>query len=194
MTIELPTLLLTPNVASVFEICARMQEATDPVTCDASHLIVAEPMALCVSVATLSRMQRLGRNVRVVGLSPEFKQQMESLDILSRSLFVCEHERRAGYQGTLYVYRVKSERDLDVIGNKIAQAIVARVPSPKPAISAFEQEMKDSRIIFPLAYLITELVDNGVRHGRGRGYHAANVWVAAQYHPPPGADSPCGGG
>jgi anti-anti-sigma regulatory factor len=198
MAIELPTLLLTANVSSVFEICARMQEASDPVTCDASRLVVAEPMALCALVATLSRMQRLGRTVHVVGLSPELKWQLESLDILSRSLFVREHEGRFGYQGTLHVYRVKDERDVDVIGNKIAQAIVALIPSSKPAISAFEQEMKDSRIVFPLAYLVTKLVDNGVRHGRGRGYHAANVWVAAQYHPPLGrirlavADDGCG--
>jgi signal transduction histidine kinase len=91
--IELPTLLLTANVSSVFKICAELEEAVDPVVCDASRLIVVEPMALCALVATLSRMQRVGRN---------------------------------------------------------------------------------------------ELIDNGLRHGRGRGYEHASVWLAAQYHPPMG--------
>src|SRR5262245_24409958 len=120
--IELPPLLLTANVSSIFQICAQLHEATDPVVCDASRLIVAEPIALCALVATLARMQRLGRGVEVVGLSPQFKRQLEQLDILGRSLHVAENEKSRAYQGTLHAYRVKTERDGNEIANKIANA------------------------------------------------------------------------
>ena len=53
--VELPTLLLTANVSSVFTICAQLEDSTDPVVCDASRLVVAEPMALCALVAIACR-------------------------------------------------------------------------------------------------------------------------------------------
>jgi hypothetical protein len=198
MTIELPPLLLTANVASVFTVCAQLQDAADPVVCDATHLMVAEPMALCALVATLSRMQRIRRDVCVVGLSPQFKQQLEHLDILGKSLHVSEHEKRSGYQGTLHAYRVKSEEEGNQIGNRIARSIASLVPSSRPSLSAVGPDSVDQSLVFPLAYIFTELIDNGLRHGRGRGFQAASVWVAAQYHPPRGlirlaiADDGCG--
>jgi signal transduction histidine kinase len=196
--VELPTLLLTANVSSVFAICARLEDARDPVVCDASRLVVAEPMALCALVATLSRMQRLSRNVKVVGLSPQFKQQLESLDLLSRSLHLGENERSSGYQGTLHAYRVKSERDGNEIGNRIAKSIAALIPSSHAVASAHDAPHRNDAIVYPLAYIFTELIDNGLRHGRGRGYDHASVWLSAQYHPPRGlirlavADDGCG--
>jgi signal transduction histidine kinase len=198
MTVELPPLLLTANVASVFEICKQLDEASNPVTCDASRLVVAEPMALCALVATLSRLQRFRREVRVVGLSPQFKRQLETLDILSRSLHVREDEGRCGYQGSLHAYRVKSEEEGNEVGNKIARSIASLVPSSRPPVSATEPVVKDHSLVFPLAYIFIELIDNGLRHGRGRGYGSAGVWIAAQYHSPRGlirlaiADDGCG--
>ena len=196
--IELPTLLLTANVSSVFRICAELEEAVDPVFCDASHLVVAEPMALCALVATLSRMQRLNRNVQVVGLSPEFKRQLENLDLLSQSLHLGESERSSGYQGTLHAYRVKSEREGNEIGNRIAESIAALIPSSQVVVSAHDAPPRNDAIVYPLAYIFTELIDNSLRHGRGRGYAHASVWLSAQYHPPRGlirlavADDGCG--
>src|SRR5262245_29034365 len=90
MAIQLPPLLLTANASSIFEICAQIVDGSDPVTCDASHVIVAEPMALCALVAALSRLQRVGKDVHIVGLSPHLKQLLENLDILSRSLHASE--------------------------------------------------------------------------------------------------------
>jgi uncharacterized protein YcbX len=54
--VELPPLLLTANIAAVLKICAQIDETADPVICDASRLIVAEPMAICALVVTLSRI------------------------------------------------------------------------------------------------------------------------------------------
>jgi hypothetical protein len=169
-TIYLPPLLLTANVAGVFEVCAQLEDAADPVVCDAANLMVAEPMALCALVATLSRMQRVRRDVSVLGLSPQFKRQLEDLDILGKSLYVPEHEKQSGYQGTLHAYRVKSEEEGNQIGNKIARSIASLVPSSRPSISASEPAPLDQSLVFPLAYIFTELIDNGLRHGRGRGY------------------------
>ena len=198
MNIELPTLLLTANAGSVFEICAQLEDTSAPTVCDASRLIVAEPMALCALVATLSRMQRLHRDVQVVGLSPQFKRQLEELDILGRSLHVPDHERQSGYQGTLHAYRVRSEEAGNQIANRIANAVAALIPSSRPPITALEPPIVDQTLVRPLAYIFSELIDNALRHGRGRGYHASGVWIAAQYHAPGGlirlaiADDGCG--
>lgn len=184
--IELPPLLLTANVSSVFRICAELHDAADPVVCDASRLMVAEPMALCTLVAALARMQRLGREVEVVGLSSEFKRQLEKLDIFGQSLHAAESEKSRTYQGTLHVYWVKSERDGNDIANRIADALVSLIPSSHPAVSALEPVKRYKTITFPLAYIFTELIDNALRHGRGRGYDQASVWLSAQYHSPRG--------
>ena len=196
--IELPKLLLTANVSSVFQICARLEDAAEPVICDASHLVVAEPMALCALVAQLSRLHRTGRDVQVIGLSRQFKAQLEKLDFLSRSLHLAKTEGDSGYQGTLHVYHVRNESEGNEIGNEIARSMASLIPSWNPATSALVPPERNNAIVFPLAYIFTELIDNGMRHGRGRGYHDASVWLSAQYHPPMGlirlavADDGCG--
>jgi hypothetical protein len=73
--VALPPLLLTANIAGVLKICAQIDETIDPVICDAGWLDMAETMALCALVVTLSRVLRVGRRVQVVGLSGQFKQQ-----------------------------------------------------------------------------------------------------------------------
>jgi signal transduction histidine kinase len=197
--IELPTLLLTANVSSVFKVCAELDDARDPVVCDASRLVVAEPMALCALIATLARMQRFGRDVHVMGLSPQLRRQLEELDVLARTLRSSNDDGTgSGYQGTLHVYRVRAEREGDEVGNKIARAIASLIPPSRPAGSALEPIQQYREIEFPLAYIFTELIDNALRHGRGRGYDHAGVWLSAQYHPPLGlirlavADDGCG--
>lgn len=189
MVIHLPPLLLTANASSIFEICAQIVDAPDPITCDASRVIVAEPMALCALVAALSRVQRVGKNVQVLGLSPHLKRLLEKLDILSRSLHASEGGKSLPDQGYLHAYRVRSEEEGNQISNRIARSIASMIPSSNPG---------EQSIVFPLTYLFIELIDNGLRHGRGRGYSAAGVWVAAQYHPPRGlirlavGDNGCG--
>jgi signal transduction histidine kinase len=184
--IELPPLLLTANIASVLKICGQIDAAADPVICDAARLVVAEPMALCALVVTLSRMQRIGRNVQVVGLSRQFKQYLESLDLLAGSLHLAEGDRNTGYQETLHAYRVKSEQHGNEVGNKIATEIASLIPSQQPATSALEPHPRINSVFYPLAYIFTELIDNAMRHGRGRGFNHASVCLCAQYHPPRG--------
>lgn len=131
-------------------------------------------------------MQRVGRDVRVIGLSRQFKQQLERLDILSRSLHLAESKKNTGYQGTLHAYRVKTESEGNEIGNRIARSIAALIPSSRPALSALDPVERNDSLVFPIAYIFTELIDNGMRHGRGRGYPHASVWLSAQYHSPNG--------
>jgi hypothetical protein len=65
-------------------------------------------------------------------------------------------------------------------------------------VSALQQSQRYKAVTFPLAYIFSELIDNALRHGRGRGYDQASVWLSAQYHPPRGlirlavADDGCG--
>jgi signal transduction histidine kinase len=84
------------------------------------------------------------------------------------------------------------------MGNKLARVIASLVPPSCVAVSAFEPNREYRAIEIPLAYILTELIDNALRHGRGRGFDAATVWLSAQYHPPRGlirlavADDGCG--
>jgi hypothetical protein len=34
----------------------------------------------------------------------------------------------------------------------------------------------------PLAYVVTELLDNALTHGRGKGFAASSAWIAAHYY------------
>jgi hypothetical protein len=196
--IALPPLLITANVPSVFRVCAQLHDSPDPVVCDASHLLVAEPMALCALATTLTRMQRPGRDVQVIGLSPQLKQQLERLDIISHSLHLATNDRAIGYKGILHAYHVSNERQGNEIANLIANSIAELIPPQRAAFDEFEESNGSGRLVPPLSYLFTELIDNGFRHGRGRGYQHATVWLSAQYHPPRGlirfavADDGCG--
>jgi anti-anti-sigma regulatory factor len=111
VAIQVPPLLLTANVSSIFEICAQIVDASDRVTCDACRVVVAETMALCALVAALSRVQRVGKDVQALGLSPHLKQLLENCDILSRSLHASEGDKDSAEPEYLHAYRVKTEAE-----------------------------------------------------------------------------------
>jgi hypothetical protein len=132
--VELPPLLLTANIAGVLKICAQIDEAADPVSCDAARLLLAEPMALCGLVVALSRMQRIGRSVQVVGLSRQFKQHLESLDIISRLVASGGKRRQKCWvRGNLHAYRVKDEQHGSGVTNSWIKSPDANDEQPRIA-------------------------------------------------------------
>jgi hypothetical protein len=130
-------------------------------------------------------MERMKRAVDVVGLQPALKARLDALDILRNSLHLSEAPKDGPSRGPLFAYRVRSPKEGSDVANALAQSVAALVPRPyQHALS--DTRSPDHPLVQPLAYIFSELIDNGFSHGRGAGYTHAEVWTSAQYFPTSG--------
>jgi len=132
------------------------------------------------SIALPARGSAQGQTAAVERVRPEVAERLRRMNVLGEWL---EEKTRARYKAqsmnTLQVCWVSSQDDADTIANQLADAIVQFVP---PEFLQADNAFTRDTVRTPLAYVITELLDNSLTHGRGKGFAQASVWIAAQYY------------
>lgn len=179
--IRLPKLMVAANVKGTLDLLAGIVASRDEVVrIDADGLEFAEPLPLCLLAAQLNRLSSQGQSAIVERVRPEVASRLRKMNVLGEWL---EEKASARYRvdamNTLQVCWASSLGDADTIANTLADAIVRFVPGE---YIAAEDSFTRDPIRTPLAYVITELLDNGLTHGRGKGYSHASVWIAAQWY------------
>lgn len=180
--IRLPKLMISVNVRSVLQLLDKIVDSeADTVRIDADDLQFAEPLPLCLLAARLNRLSRQGRVAAVERVRPDVADRLRRMNVLGEWLEEKSGRRyQAHNMGKLHVCWASSSKDADEIANSMAEAIASFVPADyRAAAASFTRDP----IKVPLAYVITELLDNGLTHGRGKGFAHASVWIAAQYYP-----------
>jgi hypothetical protein len=179
--IRLPKLMLAVKVRQTIEMLDGIVGSEDEVVrIDADELEFAEPLSLCLLAAQLNRLHNQGQTAAVERVRPEVAERLRRMNVLGEWL---EEKTRARYKAqsmnTLQVCWVSSQDDADTIANQLADAIVQFVP---PEFLQADNAFTRDTVRTPLAYVITELLDNSLTHGRGKGFAQASVWIAAQYY------------
>lgn len=179
--IRLPKLMLAAKVRQTIEMLDGIVGSEDEVVrIDADELEFAEPLSLCLLAAQLNRLHKQGQAAAVERVRPEVAERLRRMNVLGEWL---EEKTRVRYKAhsmnTLQVCWVSSQDDADTVANQLADKIVQFVPAEYlKAEDAFTRDP----VRTPLAYVITELLDNSLTHGRGKGHQQASVWIAAQYY------------
>jgi hypothetical protein len=179
--IRLPKLMLAANVKATLDLLAGMVSSKDDVVrIDADGLIFAEPLPLCLLAAQLNRLSAQGQSAVIERVRPEVAARLRKMNVLGEWL---EEKASARYRtesmNTLQVCWAPTLGDADNIANALADSIVSFVP---PEYIAAQDAFTRDPIRMPLAYVITELLDNGLTHGRGKGFSHSSVWIAAQWY------------
>jgi len=158
------------------------------VECNAERLVTAEPVALCLLAASFARLESRGQRVRIRGLHPEVRQNLERLDVLAdwlreNSPQMADISADAP-QSDFRAYRVASGQQAEQIANVLSREIAAFIPSDDfHALVEEDPTLIRYRVVEqPLHYVITELLDNSLNHGKAGGFGHARAWVAAQYY------------
>jgi hypothetical protein len=173
--------MLAANIKAVLDVLLGISQSdSDRVQIDAHALEFSEPLPLCVLAVELNRLSRFGKTAVVEGLRPEVAERLRRMNVLGDWLE--ERSRVRPRNPSMYgleVCWINSQDAADEAANSLADAIIRFVPADYGRARA---EMEKDQVRTPLAYIITELLDNALSHGRGRGFTHSSVWIAAQYY------------
>ena len=184
--IRLPRLMLGANLPQLVSIAAELEDdEARIVDVDATELITAEPVALCLLAAALERLDRRGQRAIVRNVSPRVKDSLERMDVLAPWLREAEHGDRGPPQAPVQARRVSSGRNANAIANALARGIASFVPEEDlAAIVEDDPDLRRYRAVEqPIGYVMTELLDNALNHSRAGGFGHSAAWIAAQYYP-----------
>lgn len=173
--------MLAANVKGTLDLLGGITASKDEVVrIDADGLVFAEPLPLCLLAAQLNRLSSQGQTAAIERVRPEVAERLRKMNVLGEWL---EEKAFARYKvesmQTLQVCWASSLNDADALANRLADSIASFVP---PEYVEAEDSFTRDPIRTPLAYVLTELLDNSLTHGRGRGYSHASVWIAAQWY------------
>jgi hypothetical protein len=179
--IRLPKIMLAADLRKTLGILDKIVESEqDVVRVDAEELQFAEPLPLCLLAAQLNTLSSIGKSAAVERVRPEVAKRLRRMNVLGEWLEEKSFARlMAKEMNQLQVCWAANIKDADQIANTLAEKIIRFVPGE---FAAAKQEFERDSVRVPLAYVITELMDNALTHGRGKGYSDAAVWIAAQYY------------
>lgn len=180
--IELPKLMLAANIKTTLGIVTDIVECGDSIVrVDAKALEFAEPLPMCLLAAQLHNLNRRGGTAEILNLRPEVAERLRRMDVLADWLKTQDSRRlRPSKMEKLQSYIVTSASDADEIANALAQKIASFAPVE---FDCDAEALSRDKIEIPLAYVLSELLDNAVTHARGRGFAHSTAWITAQYYP-----------
>lgn len=202
--IHLPDYLTARSAGKSIAACAQAIHAKDDVDIDASALRFVDPFGMALLGAAFFTVQQQGRSVRVCGLNPEIGGYLQRMDVFAGvELVGCasEHVHRRDRTGDLLeLTRLENRDQVDKTALRLAQTLIGHIPDIDPNEPPDEMSGYTTfeRLVEPIQYAFTELLENALTHARRQGFPNACVWAASQYYPKRGlirlgvVDNGCG--
>ena len=169
--------------------CAIVESDAEALEIDASRLRFVDPMGLCVLAAIVQKLTVRGVAVRLSGLDPDVFDYLERMDFLKQCRMdrgLSPRTRRERSGSLVEISRLTERNAVEQGAARLARAVVGQV-AEDVALDTVPDEMSGKSAVdkleMPLRYVFSELLENALTHGRGRGYRDAAAWIAAQYYP-----------
>jgi signal transduction histidine kinase len=179
--VSLPKLMLAADMPRVMRCIAAIDPMADStVVIDAEELEFAEPLPLCLLASQLANLQRLGGRASIEKLRKPVADRLERMNVLRDWI-----EARPASKSPLHNFAALQVAQASCIddGNEIANSLAQRIAQFVPAEFCHQSSMMTrDGIVHPLGYMLTELLENSLTHGRGKGFGHASAWIAAQYY------------
>lgn len=168
--------------------CQALSEAITPVV-DAKNLRFVDPFGICLLGATFHKLQRQGKQVNVIGLSPELAGYLQRMDLFQNVLINGKSHsvdlRHNRSDALVELTCLRDHHAVDHTANRLSKAIVGKLPEVDPNEKPDEMTGMTTaeRYQDPIQYSLSELLENALTHARRSGHSHACVWVASQYYP-----------
>jgi hypothetical protein len=200
----LPPFVSSRSVEAVALFCQRARDAEDDVEVDARRLKFVDPLGMAMLGASFFSLRESGTAVSVRGLPAEVGGYLQRMDVFEGvSLVGCAPQpgrRRNRADALLELTRLERTANAGNVAHRIANALVGafRDVDPDEPPDEMTGYTRFERLMEPLQYALSELLENALTHARRHGHTTANVWVASQYYPSNGlvrlgvVDNGCG--
>jgi len=186
--VHLPAYLTARSAAEAVSACRQLLDGEGDATVDASPLRFADPFGLAMLGATFFMMRQQGRQVRVCGLNADMVGYLNRMDVFEGVELVDCAPPATGRNNRsdvlMELTRLDNHNHVDDAAYRLAKSLVGAIPgvdSDEPpdemtGLNAFD------RLVEPIQYALSELLENAMTHARRQGYRNAYVWVASQYY------------
>ena len=187
-SISLPCYLTARSPLESISVCREILDSDDDVGIDASRLKFADPFGIALLGAAFHGIQSQGFAVSVSGLNTDAGQYLRRMDVF-HGVTILESQpslqRHNRSDSLVELTFLDNANGVDPVARKLAHAIVGTFPDIDPGEPPDEMSGYTTfdRLVEPLQYVLSELLENALTHARRAGYHNANVWVAAQFFP-----------
>lgn len=168
--------------------CNRLIEGKGDALVDASDLRFADPFGLALLGATFHLVRTQGRSVAVRGLSHAMSGYLGRMDVFEGvGLVDCvppQNDRRDRSDALVELTLLHLPRQVDEAAYRLAKTLVGGIPGVNPDEPPDEMSGYTAfdRLVEPVQYALSELLENALTHGRKQGFRDACVWVASQYY------------
>lgn len=185
--VTLPIYVTAPSAPEVVAACRQIMDAEDDIEIDASQVRFVDPFGMAMLGATFHTIRSYGDAVRVSGLSPNIGSYLQRMDVFDGvELVGCalpEGRRLNRADALVELTLVDRHANAGDVAFQIAQALVGHTGlDPNERHDEMTGYNRFDKLVEPLHYALSELLENSLTHARRRGYDAANVWVASQYY------------
>ncbi len=203
-TITLPPYLSARSADDTVAVCGLLLEGGGAVLVDASRLKFADPFGLAMLGATFQMLRDVERTVQVCGLGAAAAGYLGRMDVFEGVERVdCgppANQRHNRGDSLVELTRLDTPQEVDQAAYRLAHALVGHLPGIDPDEPPDEMSGYTTfdRLVEPIQYALSELLENALTHARGHGFAHASVWVASQHYPSSGiirlgvVDNGCG--
>jgi hypothetical protein len=188
ITLACPALMTLDQPDDLIGLCGAALAADGDVLLDAHALRFTDPFGMALLGATCFTLQKRGRVVQVSGLQAAISGYLQRMDVFANVELVdcapASGGRRDRRDALVELTRIDRPVDIDPRANQLADALVGRMPDIDLGEPLDEMTGLNTayRLSIPLAYVLTELLNNALSHARRAGHKNACVWVASQYY------------
>ncbi|MBW8073368.1 MAG: STAS domain-containing protein [Ferrovum sp.] len=174
MSICLPAYLTARSADECIVACQKLVIATTDVVVDACRLCFVDPFGMALLGATFHAIRQQGRAVQICGLGAEMAGYLKRMDMFEGvELVDCapiQTQRQNRGDSLVELTRLCARRDVDEASFRLAHAVAGHIPGVNPdeppdemtGYTAFE------RLVEPVQYALSELLENALTHARGR--------------------------
>lgn len=169
--------------------CAAIRDADGDVLVDALAYKFFDPFGLACLGAAVRIALDDGRRVMGRNLSPDVGGYLLRMDVFSGVEWLDQPpscgQRHDRTDSLVELTRLDNHSEVDGTADKLARAVVGHIPGLDPDEPLDEMSGFNTydRIVEPLQYAFSELLENALTHAHRQGYVYSAVWVACQYYP-----------
>jgi len=187
-SIVLPSFLTARSAYDTVTVCRRVMRSEGDLHVDASRLRFVDPFGIAMLGAAFSCKRDAGSEISLSGITTDAGSYLERMDVFrdvrieSRDSVSERHNRQ---DSLVELTSLTEVGDVPATAMRLSHAIVGVFPgvdkkAPPDEMTGYTDF---ERLVEPLQYVLSELLENALTHARRAGYAHAGVWVAAQYFP-----------
>lgn len=180
----------TANAELLNFLGSLMDDYDEEVRCDASELTFVMPVGICALACVCHQLHSRGQTVFFDGVPPELDRFLERMDVFEHCYVAHENvcERHPREDSLVEVRRLDEPGHVPEAAQRLVQAMTGCLMQGLSDEEDPEgmRARPSEHLMIMLRYILVELLENALTHGRRAGYGNSSVWVAATYYPKTG--------